>query len=370
MKDVNLEQALHKFLGLSCPGPDCPSLPRLQAAVRHDDWTAAERWHVHGCRACRRTLDQVRRADSDDLDLTALSAGTAPSEAEIGAALLELLEADAGQLRPGRPMLVRLILQSGSFEVDHALDRRSSAETRVLPRPTDLRSWSLRSVDDEAALPLADELAQRFYGDSDVRQLQLWLHALPVDGRPGWFRPQLEVFAAPTHAPMTLMLTFADGQVRTLVVTPRPSRRRARSEPGEPLAAAAFAFDPAATPIAGPMGTLPRVELRSAACRVAPALPAGREAGLQSGNARELLWLARQDFLQGLDLRVRNWPESLAWPTATVGEPRDMTTFGVDAFVLAACMEKCAGFLPADWPTVDALSRNTNHDHDRRARVG
>src|SRR5262249_42896605 len=159
----------------------------------------------------------------------------------VAVAVLELFETDLRQLQPAQPMPVRLVLLPGQLGPDHVLARRAGAETQVLPRPSDVRSWSLRTSDDQATLPLAAELGRRFYGHGEVRQLKLWLHALPMADRPGWFRPQLEVFAAPTHAPMTLVLTFADGQTRTLVVTPRPSRRRARSEAGEPLPAEAFA---------------------------------------------------------------------------------------------------------------------------------
>jgi hypothetical protein len=371
MSDLNLEQALHEILGLDPAGPGCLGLPRLQAALERDDWSSQEQRHVHSCACCRRRLEQARRA-ADDLDLAALTADQPPAEDEVATAVLDLF-ADIPPLRQGKAVPVRLVLVPGHPEPDLAgLEQRSGTETRVLPRPSDARSWSLRTVHDDPILPLPEELALRFYGDVGVRRLSLWLHALPVADRPGWFRPQLEVFAAPTHAPMNLVLTFADGQARTLVVAPRPSRRRARSEPGEPLPAEAFAFgDPGKAPRAEPTASLPRLELRSAACRVAAVPTSTRgDCGLQTGpGGRELVWLIKHDYLQGLNLRVRNWP-TLAWPGAESNEGNELASFGVDAFVLAACREKCSALLPTEWSPAESPSRNVSHELDRRARVG
>jgi hypothetical protein len=105
------------------------------------------------------------------------------------------------------------------------------------------RRWEVPTPEESVRLWLAETM----YGDpQQVFAMAMFIRA--VDGRPGWMEVELEVTPAPSHNDLTLSVVFPTNERRsfTLEVPPErkadptaPSRPKTRSEPCEPLPAAA-----------------------------------------------------------------------------------------------------------------------------------
>jgi len=102
--------------------------------------------------------------------------------------------------------------------------------------------WQLLTVDGNENIMLPTEVALRCYGKTEQGVL-LRLHCIPV-AEEGTFEPQLEVEPAPTHGTLIFLLSFANGDMRTLTIpVPRRRHSNAWSIRCEPVSSNAFGID-------------------------------------------------------------------------------------------------------------------------------